>query len=106
MYPVFLSGSAVAVASGLVPMALGTDTGGSVRVPAALCGIVGLKTTIGRVSRSGVYPLSWTLDSVGPLTRSVEDAALVYQALQGGIRATRPRRESHHTMRCEGSRTV
>ena len=77
------SGSAVAVASGLVPMALGTDTGGSVRVPAALCGIVGLKTTIGRVSRSGVYPLSWTLDSVGPLTRSVEDAALVYQALQG-----------------------
>src|SRR4029077_17199139 len=77
------SGSAVAVAAGLVPMALGTDTGGSVRVPAALCGIVGLKTTIGRVSRSGVYPLSWTLDSVGPLTRSVEDAALVYQALQG-----------------------
>jgi aspartyl-tRNA(Asn)/glutamyl-tRNA(Gln) amidotransferase subunit A len=77
------SGSAVAVASGLVPMALGTDTGGSVRVPAALCGIVGLKTTVGRVSRAGVYPLSWTLDSVGPITRSVEDAALVYQALQG-----------------------
>jgi len=77
------SGSAVAVASGLVPMALGTDTGGSVRVPAALCGIVGLKTTVGRISRSGVYPLSWTLDSVGPITRSVEDAALVYQMLQG-----------------------
>ena len=77
------SGSAVAVAAGLVPMALGTDTGGSVRVPAALCGIVGLKTTVGRVSRAGVYPLSWTLDSVGPITRSVEDAALVYQALQG-----------------------
>ncbi len=77
------SGSAVAVAAGLTPMALGTDTGGSVRVPAALCGIVGLKTTIGRVSRAGVYPLSWTLDSVGPLTRTVEDAALVYQALQG-----------------------
>jgi aspartyl-tRNA(Asn)/glutamyl-tRNA(Gln) amidotransferase subunit A len=64
-------------------MALGTDTGGSVRVPAALCGIVGLKTTVGRVSRAGVYPLSGTLDSVGPITRSVEDAALVYQALQG-----------------------
>ena len=64
-------------------MALGTDTGGSVRVPAALCGIVGLKTTIGRVSRAGVYPLCWTLDSVGPLTRTVEDAALVYQAMQG-----------------------
>src|SRR6185295_14788988 len=77
------SGSAVAVASGLVPMALGTDTGGSVRVPAALCGIVGLKTTVGRISRAGVYPLSGTLDSVGPITRSVEDAALVYQALQG-----------------------
>ena len=77
------SGSAVAVASGLVPFGLGTDTGGSVRAPAALCGIVGLKTTIGRISRGGVYPLSWTLDSVGPITRSVEDAALVYQAMQG-----------------------
>lgn len=77
------SGSAVAVAAGLAPMALGTDTGGSVRVPAALCGIVGLKTTVGRVSRAGVYPLSWTLDSVGPITRSVEDAALVYEAMQG-----------------------
>lgn len=77
------SGSGVAVASGLVPMALGSDTGGSVRIPAALCGTVGLKTTVGRISRAGVYPLSWTLDSVGPLARSVEDAALVYQALQG-----------------------
>jgi len=77
------SGSAVAVAAGLVPMALGTDTGGSVRVPAALCGTVGLKTTVGRISRAGVYPLSWTLDSVGIFTRSVEDAALVYQSLHG-----------------------
>jgi len=77
------SGSAVAVAAGLVPMALGSDTGGSVRLPAALCGTVGLKTTVGRVSRAGVYPLCWTLDSVGPLTRTVEDAALVYQAIQG-----------------------
>jgi len=76
-------GSAVAVAAGLAPMALGSDTGGSVRVPAALCGIVGLKTTIGRVSRAGVYPLCWTLDSVGPITRSVEDAALVFAAMQG-----------------------
>jgi aspartyl-tRNA(Asn)/glutamyl-tRNA(Gln) amidotransferase subunit A len=73
----------VAVGAGLVPMALGSDTGGSVRIPAALCGTVGLKTTVGRISRAGVYPLSWTLDSVGPLTRSVEDAALVHQALQG-----------------------
>ena len=77
------SGSGVAVAAGLVPMALGTDTGGSVRVPAALCGTVGLKTTVGRVSRAGVYPLSWSLDSVGVLARTVEDAALVYQRIQG-----------------------
>jgi aspartyl-tRNA(Asn)/glutamyl-tRNA(Gln) amidotransferase subunit A len=77
------SGSGVAVAAGLVPMALGTDTGGSVRVPAALCGTVGLKTTVGRISRAGVYPLSWSLDSVGVLARSVEDAALVYQSICG-----------------------
>lgn len=77
------AGTAVAVAAGLAPMGLGTDTGGSVRAPAGLCGTVGLKTTVGRISRHGVFPLSWTLDSVGPLTRTVEDAALVYQALQG-----------------------
>jgi aspartyl-tRNA(Asn)/glutamyl-tRNA(Gln) amidotransferase subunit A len=77
------SGSAVAVAAGLVPMALGSDTGGSVRLPAGLCGVVGLKTTVGRVSRAGVYPLSWTLDSVGPLARTVEDAALAYRAMLG-----------------------
>ena len=77
------SGSGVAVAAGMAPMALGSDTGGSVRIPAGLCGITGLKTTVGQVTRAGVYPLSWSLDSVGPLTRSVEDAALVYQALQG-----------------------
>jgi aspartyl-tRNA(Asn)/glutamyl-tRNA(Gln) amidotransferase subunit A len=77
------SGSAVAVSAGMVPVALGTDTGGSVRIPASLCGTAGLKTTVGRVSRAGVYPLSWSLDSVGALTRSVEDAALVYQCLQG-----------------------
>jgi len=77
------SGTAVAVASGLAPVGLGTDTGGSVRIPAALCGTVGLKTTVGRVSRAGVYPLSFSLDSVGVLARSVEDAALVYQQLAG-----------------------
>jgi aspartyl-tRNA(Asn)/glutamyl-tRNA(Gln) amidotransferase subunit A len=77
------SGSAVAVAAGLAPAAIGTDTGGSVRVPAALCGIVGLKTTVGSVSRAGVYPLSKTLDSVGPLARSVEDAAHVFRVLAG-----------------------
>jgi aspartyl-tRNA(Asn)/glutamyl-tRNA(Gln) amidotransferase subunit A len=77
------SGSGVAVAAGMVPMALGSDTGGSVRIPAALCGTVGLKTTVGQVSRAGVFPLSWSLDSIGPLTRSVQDAALVYQSMQG-----------------------
>jgi aspartyl-tRNA(Asn)/glutamyl-tRNA(Gln) amidotransferase subunit A len=77
------SGTAVAVAAGLAPVGLGTDTGGSVRIPAALCGVVGLKTTVGRVSRAGVYPLSFSLDSVGVLARSVEDAALVYQQLAG-----------------------
>ena len=77
------SGSGAAVAAGVAPMALGSDTGGSVRIPAALCGVVGLKTTVGQVSRAGVFPLSWSLDSVGPLTRSVEDAALVYQCLHG-----------------------
>ena len=77
------SGSAVALAAGLVPVALGTDTGGSVRTPAALCGVVGLKTTVGRISRHGVHPLSWTLDTPGPMTRTAEDADLVYRALQG-----------------------
>ena len=77
------SGSGVAVGAGLAPMALGSDTGGSVRIPAAFCSTTGLKTTVGRVSRAGVYPLSATLDSVGPLCRGVEDAALVYQAMHG-----------------------
>jgi aspartyl-tRNA(Asn)/glutamyl-tRNA(Gln) amidotransferase subunit A len=77
------AGTAVAVAAGLVPMGLGSDTGGSVRAPAGLCGTVGLKTTVGRISRHGVFPISEYLDSVGPLARSVEDCALVYQALLG-----------------------
>ncbi|MCH9672845.1 MAG: amidase [Gammaproteobacteria bacterium] len=77
------SGTGVAVASGMAPMALGSDTGGSVRIPASLCGISGLKTTVGRISRAGVYPLSWTLDTVGPLARTIDDCALVYEALQG-----------------------
>ena len=77
------SGTGVAVSSGMVPMGLGSDTGGSVRIPASLCGVVGLKTTVGRISRKGVYPLSWSLDSVGPLARTVEDCALAYHAMQG-----------------------
>lgn len=77
------SGSAVAVAAGLATMATGTDTACSVRTPAALCGVVGLKTTLGRVSRRGVYPLSETLDSVGTLARRVADAAHMFAAMQG-----------------------
>jgi aspartyl-tRNA(Asn)/glutamyl-tRNA(Gln) amidotransferase subunit A len=77
------SGSGVAVAAGLATTAIGTDTGGSVRVPAAWCGIVGLKTTVGRISTHGVLPLSTTLDTPGPLVRSVEDAALLLDVLQG-----------------------
>ncbi len=76
-------GSGAAVAAGLGPASLGTDTGGSVRIPASLCGVVGLKPTYGRVSRRGVFPLSWTLDHVGPLARTVEDAATVLQAIAG-----------------------
>ncbi|MFJ6617954.1 amidase [Kitasatospora sp. NPDC091335] len=76
-------GSAVAVASGAATFALGTDTGGSIRVPAALNGMVGLKPTYGLVPRHGVTPLSWSLDHVGPITRTVEDAALVLGALVG-----------------------
>jgi aspartyl-tRNA(Asn)/glutamyl-tRNA(Gln) amidotransferase subunit A len=77
------SGSGVAVGGGLVPVALGTDTGGSVRVPAAFCGIVGLRPMVGRVSTYGVLPLSTTLDTVGPMARSVEDVALLLRVLQG-----------------------
>jgi len=77
------SGSAVAVAAGLCAAAMGSDTGGSIRGPAAYNGIVGLKPTYGRVSRRGVFPLSYTLDHCGPLTRTVEDCAILMQALAG-----------------------
>jgi len=77
------SGSGVAVAAGFAPWAIGTDTGGSVRLPASWCGLSGLKTTIGRVSTYGILPLSPTLDTPGPMARSVEDTALLYQVMQG-----------------------
>ncbi len=76
-------GSAVAAAANLASAAIGTDTGGSVRVPAALCGVVGLKVTHGRVPLTGVFPLAGSLDTVGPLARSIEDAALVYLVIAG-----------------------
>jgi aspartyl-tRNA(Asn)/glutamyl-tRNA(Gln) amidotransferase subunit A len=77
------SGSAAAVAAGMCLTALGTDTGGSIRIPASLCGIVGLKPTYGRISTRGVVPLSWNLDHVGPLTRTVRDAAMMLAAMAG-----------------------
>jgi aspartyl-tRNA(Asn)/glutamyl-tRNA(Gln) amidotransferase subunit A len=77
------SGTGVAVAAGLAPWGVGTDTGGSVRIPASWCGIAGLKTTIGRVSVHGVLPLAHTLDTPGPMCRDVEDAALLFNVLQG-----------------------
>ena len=76
-------GSAAAVASGMVLAALGTDTGGSIRIPASLCGVVGLKPTYGRISLRGIIPLSWNLDHAGPLTKSARDAALLLQVLAG-----------------------
>lgn len=76
-------GSAAAVSAGLCYAAIGTDTAGSIREPAALCGCVGLKPTYGRVSTRGVIPLSWSLDHVGPLTDCVADAAIVLQAIAG-----------------------
>lgn len=77
------SGSGAAVAAGLTFMAMGSDTGGSVRIPASCCGVVGLKPTYGRVSRFGILPHTWSLDHAGPLTRTVEDAAIVLQAIAG-----------------------
>jgi aspartyl-tRNA(Asn)/glutamyl-tRNA(Gln) amidotransferase subunit A len=76
-------GSGGAVAGGLVPIALGSDTNGSIRVPASFCGLFGLKPTYGRLSRAGTFPFVSSLDHVGPLGRTVEDLALAYDALQG-----------------------
>jgi aspartyl-tRNA(Asn)/glutamyl-tRNA(Gln) amidotransferase subunit A len=77
------SGPGAAVAAGFVPAAIGTDTGGSIRGPAAFCGITGLKPTYGRVSRRGVFPNTFTMDHIGPMTRSAEDIALMLQVIAG-----------------------
>ncbi|MDR6666563.1 MAG: amidase [Rhizobium sp.] len=76
-------GSAALVAAGILPLAIGTDTGGSIRIPASYCGIVGLKPSFGLVSLDGVFPLSWSLDHAGPLARSVTDTALLLEAIAG-----------------------
>jgi aspartyl-tRNA(Asn)/glutamyl-tRNA(Gln) amidotransferase subunit A len=77
------SGSAVAVATGMIPISLGTDTGGSIRVPASLCGVVGLKPTYGRISKHNIFPLSPSLDHVGCITRSIWDAAAMMEYIAG-----------------------
>ena len=77
------SGSACAVAAGLTPLALGSDTNGSIRVPSSLCGVFGLKPTYGRLSRAGSFPFAASLDHVGPLARSARDLALAYDAMAG-----------------------
>ena len=77
------SGAAVAVAGGLAPCAIGSDTGGSIRAPAGFCGIVGFKTSEGRIDKRGVFPLSHTLDTIGPMAHTVEDCVLIDMALRG-----------------------
>ncbi|QJC57963.1 Glutamyl-tRNA(Gln) amidotransferase subunit A [Polaromonas vacuolata] len=76
-------GSAACIASGFAPLALGSDTGGSIRIPASFCGTVGFKPTFGRISKAGIVPHSWSLDHPGPLTRTVEDAAIAMNTLAG-----------------------
>jgi aspartyl-tRNA(Asn)/glutamyl-tRNA(Gln) amidotransferase subunit A len=76
-------GSGAALAAGMCAVAIGTDTGGSIRIPAAACGVVGLKPTFGRVSRRGIFPLAWSLDHVGPMARTVEDAAVTLGVVAG-----------------------
>jgi Asp-tRNA(Asn)/Glu-tRNA(Gln) amidotransferase A subunit family amidase len=78
------SGSAAAVGAGLCPLAIGADGGGSIRIPAALCGVVGLKATYGRISSHGSFPLDWSVGHLGPIGATVEDVALAYAAMAGG----------------------
>jgi len=92
-------GSAASVAAGMALATIGTDTGGSIRIPAAACGIVGLKPSLGEVSTDGVVPLSRTFDHVGPLTQSVTDACLVYHALLGDASAQPPAPMPIHGLR-------
>jgi aspartyl-tRNA(Asn)/glutamyl-tRNA(Gln) amidotransferase subunit A len=85
-------GSAIAVVAGLCAGALGSDTGGSIRVPASLCGCVGLKPTFGAIPLNGTFPLGWSLDHAGPLTRTVDDAGALFDVLSGGDAGRKARR--------------
>ncbi|HEX3645167.1 MAG TPA: amidase, partial [Vicinamibacterales bacterium] len=98
-------GSAISVAAGMALATIGTDTGGSIRIPAAACGIVGLKPTLGELSVDGVVPLSRTLDHIGPLAQSVTDASLVYHALMGDVSAKPPAPVPIHGLRLGVPRT-
>jgi aspartyl-tRNA(Asn)/glutamyl-tRNA(Gln) amidotransferase subunit A len=87
------SGSAVAIAAGLAPCGIGSDTGGSIRIPSAFCGIVGFKTSEGRIDKTGVFPLSRTLDTIGPMAHTVEDCVLIDTALRGRLTTEVRRRD-------------
>ena len=92
-------GSAIAVAAGLCAGALGSDTGGSIRVPASLCGCVGLKPTFGAITLNGTFPLGWSLDHAGPLARTVDDAGALLDVLSGGDAGRKSRRASTRGLR-------
>jgi aspartyl-tRNA(Asn)/glutamyl-tRNA(Gln) amidotransferase subunit A len=92
-------GSAIAVVAGLCAGALGSDTGGSIRVPASLCGCVGLKPTFGAIPLNGTFPLGWSLDHAGPLARTVDDAGVLLDVLSGGDAGRRSRRASTRGLR-------
>ena len=98
-------GSAASVAAGMALATIGTDTGGSIRIPSAACGIVGLKASLGEVSADGIVPLSQTFDHIGPLAQSVTDACLLYHALLGDAHATPPAPMPTHGMRLAVPRT-
>src|ERR1700704_4847239 len=92
-------GSAIAVVAGLCAGALGSDTGGSIRVPASLCGCVGLQPTFGALALNGTFPLGWSLDHAGPLTRTVDDAGVLLDVLSGGDAGRKSRRASTRGLR-------